>query len=133
VPGPTPEQDNPRYVLATFSDYGQAQKAVDTLSDKRFPVEHLTIVGLGLKTVENVLGRLSWGRAAVSGLAMGAWFGVLIGLFVSLFANGEGGILALVLLGLRRSGSSSVWCPMRSPAVVVISSREANLSLTPTK
>jgi hypothetical protein len=31
---------------------------------------------------------------------MGAWFGILIGLFVSLFANSEGRVFTLVLLGL---------------------------------
>jgi hypothetical protein len=100
VPGPTREHIVSRRVLASFTNYDDAQRAVDQLSDGHFPVEHITIVGTGLKSVETVLGRLSWGRAALSGLAMGAWFGVLIGLFVSLFANGDGRVLTLVLLGL---------------------------------
>lgn len=100
MPGPTREQIQSRQVLATFTNYDDAQKAVDELSDKHFPVEHISIIGSGLKSVENVLGRLSWGRAALSGLAMGAWFGVLMGLFVSLFAEGDGRLLTLVLLGL---------------------------------
>jgi hypothetical protein len=31
---------------------------------------------------------------------MGAWFGLLLGLFVSLFARGDGSTFSLVLLGL---------------------------------
>lgn len=90
-----------RPVLASFDDYLAAQKAVDTLSDKGFPVQNVAIVGVDLRIVEAVMGRLSWGRAAASGLFTGAWFGLLIGLFVSLFVvtnskNGTG----LVLLGL---------------------------------
>ena len=97
---PSPEQLKRREVLASFDNYAAAQEVVDELSDERFPVEHVSIVGRGLTNVESVLGRLSWGRAALSGLAMGAWFGVLIGLFVSLFANSDGAVLPLILLGL---------------------------------
>lgn len=87
-------------VLATYDTYAAAQKAVDTLSDSRFPVASLTIVGIDLRTVEAVLGRMSWGRAAGSGALMGAWFGLLIGLFVSLFATPESDVWPLILLGL---------------------------------
>lgn len=100
APMPSPEQLKRREVLASFDNYAAAQEVVDKLSDERFPVEHVSIVGRGLTNVEAVIGRLSWGRAALSGLAMGAWFGVLIGLFVSLFANSDGAVLPLVLLGL---------------------------------
>jgi len=89
-----------RPLLATYATYGEAQKAVDTLSDKGFPVQNLAIVGVDLRMVETVLGRMSWGRAAAGGMLTGAWFGLLIGLFVSLFATAEVGTLQLVLLGL---------------------------------
>lgn len=91
-----------RPVLASYDDYLAAQKAVDTLSDKGFPVQNVAIVGVDLRIVESVMGRLSWGRAAASGLFTGAWFGLLIGLFVSLFgtsSNNKNGT-GLVLLGL---------------------------------
>jgi hypothetical protein len=100
APLPTPEQINARVVLAEFSTYADAQEAVDTLSDQHFPVEHVSIIGVDLRSVETVLGRMSWGRAALGGLAMGAWFGLLVGLFVSLFASSEGSTLTLILLGL---------------------------------
>ena len=89
-----------RPVLASYDDYADAQKAVDTLSDNGFPVQNTAIVGVDVRIVEAVLGRLSWGRAAVSGLGTGAWFGILIGLFVGLFSSTDGGLLPLVGLGL---------------------------------
>lgn len=88
-----------RPVLTSFEDYLGAQKAVDTLSDKGFPVQNLAIVGVDLRMVESVMGRLSWGRAAVSGLAAGAWFGLLIGLLIALFSVNTG-TTPLVLFGL---------------------------------
>ena len=76
---------NPQRVVATFDDYAAAQKAVDYLSDEKFPVEHAAIVGRGLKFVEQVTGRLNWGRALLNGLASGASTGLFIGLLLALF------------------------------------------------
>lgn len=87
-----------RIVIASYGDYTQAQRAVDFLSDQRFPVEHLTIVGTGLKLVETVTGRLSWGRAVGAGAAAGLWFGLLIGLFVAIFSRGTSTV-ALIFWG----------------------------------
>lgn len=87
-----------RTVIASYQDYRRAQRAVDYLSDQKFPVEHLTIVGSGLKLVETVTGRLTWGRAALAGGTAGLWFGLLIGLFVAIFSTGTS-TLALILWG----------------------------------
>ncbi|GHE26549.1 hypothetical protein GCM10017673_30490 [Streptosporangium violaceochromogenes] len=84
---------------ATYDSYEEAQRAVDYLSDQRFPVEHTVIVGRELRLVENVLGRLTYVRAAGMGAASGAWFGLLIGLFFALFSPGRFSF-ALVLWGL---------------------------------
>ena len=84
--------------VATFADYASAQKAVDYLSDNQFPVERTAIVGTGLKLVENVLGRVTTGRAALAGAASGAWFGLFIGLLFGIFADTNW--LAVVLTGL---------------------------------
>lgn len=89
-----------RPVLASYEDYLHAQKAVDTLSDSHFPVQHVAIVGVDLRLVESVLGRMSWGRAALSGMATFAWFGVLIGLFVSFFGSENSQAFQLIMLGL---------------------------------
>ncbi|GIH16453.1 hypothetical protein Raf01_46250 [Rugosimonospora africana] len=77
-PGPTAQ-------VASFDDYPSAQRSVDFLSDNGFPVQQSSIVGTDLRLVENVLGRLTTGRAALAGAASGAWFGVLIGLLVGIF------------------------------------------------
>jgi hypothetical protein len=73
--------------VATYPDYAAAQRAVDYLSDNKFPVERTAIVGTDLRLVENVLGRLTTARAALAGAASGAWFGLFIGLLFGLFSN----------------------------------------------
>jgi len=87
-------------VLASYPGYADAQAAVDRLSDARFPVQRTSIVGRDLRLVETVTGRLDYRRAALSGLATGAWFGLLVGLFVGLFAEDAGSWLGLLLWGL---------------------------------
>jgi hypothetical protein len=75
--------------IASYPTYLEAQKAVDHLSDKEFPVQHVTIVGADLKMVERVTGRLTYSRVALAGLASGAWFGLFVGLLLSLFSGAE--------------------------------------------
>lgn len=75
--------------IAAYPTYLEAQKAVDHLSDKEFPVQHVTIVGADLKMVERVTGRLTYSRVALAGLASGAWFGLFVGLLLSLFSGAE--------------------------------------------
>jgi hypothetical protein len=96
--------DIPRgQVVGTYDTYIEAQRAVDFLSDEQFPVQHVSIVGSDLKMVENVLGRLTRGRAAMAGAASGAWFGLFVGVLLSLFAskntNGFGLVIAALLYG----------------------------------
>jgi hypothetical protein len=90
-----------RPLVATYKTYPEAQRAVDYLSDQKFPVQHLGILGRDLRIEEAVLGRLDWGKAAVGGLAQGIWYGLFVGLLISLFANQPGSvILGCVLIGL---------------------------------
>lgn len=84
-------------LLASFSDYVDAQRLVDRMSDDGFPVESVRIVGEGVRTVEQVTGRMTRGRAAASGAAGGAWFGVLLGLLFGLFTSGAGWVLMLLV------------------------------------
>jgi hypothetical protein len=78
----------PQHVVATYDTYPEAQRAVDHLSDAGFPVENAAIIGLDLRMVERVIGRLTNVRAAAAGAASGAWFGLFIGLLVGLFTSG---------------------------------------------
>jgi hypothetical protein len=93
--------------LGVFDKYEDAQKAVDFLSDKEFPVENVLIVGTELKQVERVTGRLTWGRVISAGAASGAWLGLLIGALLSIFSEGSsvlvtilGGILFGIVFGI---------------------------------
>jgi hypothetical protein len=87
--------------VASYPDYQSAQRAVDYLSDNQFPVEKTAIIGTDLRLVENVLGRLTVGRAALAGLASGAYFGFFIGLLLGLFTEGGwfGIMLAAIVIG----------------------------------
>ncbi|MFD9706153.1 general stress protein [Lentzea sp. NPDC059081] len=75
-------------LLASFAEYADAQRLVDRMSDDGFPVESVRIVGEGVRTVEQVTGRMTRGRAALAGAVSGAWFGVFIGLLFGLFTTG---------------------------------------------
>src|SRR5690349_2901550 len=66
----------PRRAIATFRSYEAAERAVDYLSDHGFPVERSAIVGRDLEYVEQVTGRLTYGRAALNGAVIGWLFGV---------------------------------------------------------
>jgi hypothetical protein len=89
--------------IAQFATYLEAQKAVDYLSDNHFPVQAVTIVGVDLKMVERVTGRLTYARVALAGLLSGAWFGLFVGLLLSLVGStteGQGiSVFAAVFIG----------------------------------
>jgi hypothetical protein len=76
--------------LAVYDDYASAQKAVDFLSDKEFPVENCMIVGTDLKQVERITGRLTTGKIAIGGALSGMWLGIFVGVVFALFDSGSG-------------------------------------------
>lgn len=82
-------------LVAAYGTYLEAQRAVDHLSDKEFPVQNVTIVGTDLRMVERVTGRLTYSRVAVAGLLSGAWFGLFVGLLLSLFSS-DGAFLPIL-------------------------------------
>lgn len=75
-----------RRPIAVFDNYAAAERAVDQLSDLRFPVARVAIVGHDLRVVEQVTGRLNYGGAALKGAGSGALFGALIGWIFGLFS-----------------------------------------------
>jgi hypothetical protein len=89
----------PKTTVATYGSYAEAERAVDFLSDRDFPVERVAIVGTGLRTVEQVAGRLTVGRAALAGAGQGAMIGLLFGLLFGLFFSGPA-FFGVVLYGL---------------------------------
>lgn len=82
----TPTNGSARQSIATFGRYQEAQQAVDFLSDRGFPMQHVAIVAEGLKFVEQITGRLSWGKAALNGALSGAMVGALFGFIFGLFS-----------------------------------------------
>ncbi len=87
--------------VASYATYLEAQRAVDHLSDQEFPVQHTAIVGTDLRSVEKVLGRLTYGKVALRGALSGAWFGLFVGLLLSLLGGAGLGssVLAAILIG----------------------------------
>ncbi|GAA3389797.1 general stress protein [Cryptosporangium minutisporangium] len=95
---PASANDIDRTLLASYGDYLSAQRAVDYLSDQKFPVEHTAIIGTDLRLVEQVIGRMTFGKAAAAGAGSGAWFGLFFGLLLGIFTdNSFGGWIALIL------------------------------------
>jgi hypothetical protein len=72
--------------VATFTSYGEAERAVDYLADEKFPVQHVAIVGEDVRLVEQVIGRLGYGRAALQGAGSGAVAGALVGWIFGVFS-----------------------------------------------
>jgi hypothetical protein len=96
-----PAEARPTVTVATYENYIDAQRLVDYLSDNQFPVQHAKIVGTDLRLVETVVGRMTTGRAALAGMASGAWFGLFIGLLLGIFtrSNWFGVILTTLFIG----------------------------------
>lgn len=92
-------------ILESVPAYGLAQEIVDRLSDGGFPVEKVRIVGNGLRTVEQVTGRMTTGKAAGRGAIAGLWFGLMIAILFLILAPAAGflGILIWTL------GFGAVW------------------------
>ena len=83
--------------VGIYSSYADAQKAVDFLSDEKFEVQNLAIVGTDLKSVERVLGRKSWGTVISQGVQSGLSTGLLVGLVFLLFGQAQSVLLLLVV------------------------------------
>jgi hypothetical protein len=95
--------------LAVYEKYEQAQKAVDYLSDREFPVQNCMIVGTDHKQIERVLGRLTTGRVAMGGLLSGMWLGVFVGFVLTLFGNGKNGLAVILSTALFGAIFGVVW------------------------
>jgi hypothetical protein len=92
----SPTPGRARRTIATYTSYREAERAVDWLSDQGFAVQHVAIVGTGLRSVEQVAGRVTTGRAALTGAVQGALMGLLFALLFGLFFTGPGFLGLLV-------------------------------------
>ena len=86
--------------VGSYDSYEQAQAAVDYLSDEKFAVENVTIIGSDLRMIEKVTGRLTMGRAVAAGAAGGAWWGLFVGLLLGIFSDSGTAWIGSVLTGL---------------------------------
>ena len=84
-------------VIQSFHRYADAQAAVDSLADRGFPVEHLSVVARDLVLVEQVTGHQTTWRAAADGVFAGAFVGAALGFFFGLFDWVEPLVSAVVL------------------------------------
>jgi hypothetical protein len=84
----SPAPGRARRTIATYPSYREAERAVDWLSDQGFAVERAAIVGTGLRSVEQIVGRVTTARAALAGVAQGALIGLLFALLFGLFFTG---------------------------------------------
>jgi hypothetical protein len=73
-------ESGPQRPLEELPTYAGAERAVDRLSDKGFPVEHTRIVGTGLRTVDYTFRNGSaFGVAILAGTAIGMSWGAAFG------------------------------------------------------
>ncbi|MFI9077226.1 general stress protein [Streptomyces sioyaensis] len=110
-----------RRPIASYPTYAEAGRAVDYLSDQEFPVERVAIIGHDPQLVEQAVGRVGHGRAALGGAASGALPAALIGwlfgllswlgpvlssllpaLYGLIFGAATGALLGLLLHSVRR-------------------------------
>ena len=94
-----PRASGAQRAVGSFDRYGEAEKAVDYLSDRRFPVDRTTIVASDLRAVEQATGRVGYARATLDGGATGAVIGMLFGFVAGIF-NWIDPIVSGLALGL---------------------------------
>ncbi|MEY9913468.1 tetrahydromethanopterin S-methyltransferase subunit G [Catenulispora sp. MAP12-49] len=89
-----------RQTVGTFPTHDAAEHAVDHLATHGFPVERTAIIGTDLRMVEAVLGRVTRARATLAGAGSGAWFGLFVGILLSLFTTRHSAVFSLIGGGL---------------------------------
>jgi Heat induced stress protein YflT domain len=90
----------PQRTIASYANYADAESTVDWLADQGFPVERGAIVGMGLRSVERVAGRMTARRAALVGAAWGIIAGALLALLAGIFPwdSGSAEMLAFAVV-----------------------------------
>ncbi len=68
--------------VASFPTYEGAQKAVSALIAGEVPAKEIAIVGLGLRSIERITGRLGYATAARAGAVNGVLIGLLFAAIV---------------------------------------------------
>jgi hypothetical protein len=77
-----------RRVVASYTGYAEAERAVDRLSDSGFPVEHVAIVGWLFFAIDWVSPIVARGWLILDGLWVGTLAGVLFGVLAYAITGG---------------------------------------------
>jgi hypothetical protein len=67
-------------VLGSYDSYADAERAVDALADRGFPVDHVSIAARDVVVVEQVVGRMTAVKAALYGASVGGLLGLTVGI-----------------------------------------------------
>lgn len=70
--------------VAEFRSKKQAHAAISHLSSSGVTVRGITLIGEGVRVVEQVMGPVSYGRVALRGAMSGGWMGLFVGLLLTL-------------------------------------------------
>jgi hypothetical protein len=74
-----PATESQRTTVRSFESYSEAERAVEYLTTRKFPVDRVAVVGRDVRWVEQIVGRTNYGYAALNGAASGAVVGALFG------------------------------------------------------
>ncbi|MEN2740037.1 general stress protein [Microbacterium sp. X-17] len=89
------------HTVAAFPTYEAAQKAVSALIAGEIPAREIVIVGIGIRSVERVTGRLGYASAARAGAVNGVLLGLVLSAF---FVLGSPNVQIQVFLGVMFVG-----------------------------
>ena len=96
VPELPPPAPGTRRTIASYAGYADAETAVEWLVEHGFPVQRGAIVGMGLRSVEQLSGRMSARRAALLGVGPGILVGALVALLAGIFPWDSGSTEVLI-------------------------------------
>jgi hypothetical protein len=96
VPELPPPAPGTRRTITSYAGYAEAERAVEWLVEHGFPVQRGAIVGTGLRSVEQLSGRMSARRAALLGVGPGILIGALGALLAGIFPWDSGSAEMLV-------------------------------------
>lgn len=84
-------------IISTYDTYHDAQLAVDALARANFPVNKVSILGNDIRSVERVIGKLTYAKVALMGALSGAYMGLFFALILFIFQPDNSAILGLFL------------------------------------
>lgn len=84
-------------IVSTYDTYHDAQLAVDALARANFPVNKVSILGNDIRSVERVIGKLTYAKVALMGALSGAYMGLFFALILFIFQPDNAAIVGLFL------------------------------------